>query len=85
MKTGTEREEKDRRRHEKREDSFSVWWCMVVFCWCSDFLARDLSLLNSVKYVPSLISFSVPWQVNSFFYYLRIIDSLQLQFAFFCF
>ena len=59
-------------RQEKREDSFSVWWCMAVFCWCSDFLvnsvcARVLSLLNSVKYDSSLISFSAPWQVNSFF------------------
>ena len=33
-KTGTEREEKteeDKTRKEKREDSFSVWWCMAVF------------------------------------------------------
>ena len=70
----TTREEKTKEyktRQEKREDSFSVWWCMAVFCWCSDFLvnsvcARDLSLLNSVKYDSSLISFSAPWQVNSF-------------------
>ena len=44
---------------------------MAVFCWCCDFLAnsvcaRDLSLLNSVKYDSSLISFSAPLQVNSF-------------------
>ena len=35
--------------------SFSVWWCMAVVSWCSDFLvssvcARDLSLLHSVRY-----------------------------------
>ena len=41
--------------------SFSVWWCMAVLNWCSDFLvnsvcARDLSLLNRVKYDSSLIS-----------------------------
>ena len=45
----------DKTRQEKRANSFSVWWCMAVFCWCSDFLvdsvcARFLSLLNSVKY-----------------------------------
>ena len=66
-----EKTEEERTRQEKREDSFSVWWCMAVFCWCSDFLvnsvcARDLSLLNSVKYDSSLISFSAPWQVNIF-------------------
>ena len=54
---GDEREEDKRieERREKREDPFSVWWCMAVFCWCSDFpvnsvCARDFSLLNSVKY-----------------------------------
>ena len=61
--------------------SFSVWWCMAVFRWCSDFLvnsdcARDLSLQISVMYDSSLISswrdfvrqkypFSALWQVNS--------------------
>ena len=49
-----DREDKTTRR-ENREDSFSVWWCMAVVSWCSDFLvtsvcARDLSLLKSVKY-----------------------------------
>ena len=49
-KTRAERREKS----EEREDSFSVWWCMAVFYWCSDFpvnyvCARDLSLLNSVQ------------------------------------
>ena len=70
---GDEREEGKRieERREKREDPFSVWWCMAVFCWCSDFLvdsvcARDLSLLNSVKY-DSFLEFSAPWPVNSFF------------------
>ena len=42
--------------------------------------ARDLCLLNSVKYDSSLISFSASWQVNSFSF-LRIIYSLQLQFS----
>ena len=75
------------REEEKREDSF----CSVVvhgfFCWCSDFLvnsvcARDFSLLNSVKYDSSLISFSAPWQVNSFFNIceLFILCSYSLQF-----
>ena len=62
---------------------------MAVFCGCSDFLvnsvcARDLSLLNSVKYDSSLISFSAPWQVKSFLN-LRFIDSMQLQFSVFFF
>ena len=62
--------------------SFSVWWCVAVLGWCSDFLfysicARDLSLLNSVKYDSSLVSswrtlcvkkypFSASRQVNIF-------------------
>ena len=78
--------------------SFSVWWCMAVPSLCSDFLfnsvcARDLSLLNSVKYDFSLISswtdfvcpkcpFSASWQVNSFSI-LRIIYSMRLQFSIF--
>ena len=70
---GDEREEDKRieERREKREDPFSVWWCMAFFCWCSDFpvnsvCARDFSLLNSVKY-DSFLHFSAPWPVNSFF------------------
>ena len=52
--------------------SFSVWWCMSFFvhgvlCLVKPVKARFLSLLNSVKYDSSLISFSAPWQVNSFF------------------
>ena len=48
------RKRRDKTTDEKREDSFSEWWCMAVFCWCSDFLvnsvcARFLSLLFSVK------------------------------------
>ena len=79
-----EKEDRDRERREdgsgetrqeKREDSFSMWWCMSVFCWCSDFLVnsvcpRDLSLLNSVKYESYLISYSALWQFN-FFYSLN--------------
>ena len=56
-----------------REDSFSVWWCMAVFSWCSHAVNdRVFSLLNRVKYDCSLISFSASWLVNSFFL-LRII------------
>ena len=72
--TDKEDREKDRqreRRREKREDSISVWWCMAVFCWCSDFLVnsvndRVFSLLNRVKYDCSFISFSASRPVNSF-------------------
>ena len=44
---------------------------MAVVCWCSDFqvnsvCARVPGLLHSVKYDSSLISFSAPWQFNSF-------------------
>ena len=64
--------------------SFSVWWCMAVFCWCSHFqvnsvCAQDLSLLNSVKYDSILIS--VPLGRSTVFYYLRINFSMHLQFS----
>ena len=56
----------------KREKiHFQCGGAWPFFYWCSDFpvnsvCARDLSLLNSVKYDSSVISFSVPWPVNSF-------------------
>ena len=70
----TEREEKteeDRQDKRREEVHFAVWWCMaffllVVIFWLVPFCARHLSLLNSVKHDSSLISFSAPWQVNSF-------------------
>ena len=37
-----------------------------VLCLVKPVNARVLSLLNSVKCDSSLISFSAPWQVNSF-------------------
>ena len=37
-----------------------------VLCLVKPVNARFLSLLNSVKYDSSLVSFSAPWQVNSF-------------------
>ena len=47
---------------------------MTGLCWCSDFLvnsvcARDLSLLNIVKYDCSVISYTASWQVDSFSIY----------------
>ena len=39
---------------------------MECFVFFKPVNARVLSLLNSVKYDSSLISFSAPWQVNSF-------------------
>ena len=55
--------------------SFSVWWCKAVLGWCSYFLvnsvlARDLSLLNSVKY--DSFEISVLLGRSTVFYYLRI-------------
>ena len=73
---GETRQEKRRQkktRHDKRREKihFQCGGAWPFFCLCSDFLVnsvcvRDLSLLNSVKYESSLISFSAPWQVNSF-------------------
>ena len=76
---GDEREEDKTRaeqreeRRVKREDSFSVWWCGAwpffvdgVLCLVKPVNARVLSLPNSVKYDSSFISFSAPWQFNSF-------------------
>ena len=61
------------KRKEKREDSFSVWWSWPFFvhgvlCLVKPVNVRFFSLLNSVKYDSSLISFSAPWQVNGFFF-----------------
>ena len=42
QKQGEKRKRKGRRqrrqdnRREQRDDSFLVWWCMAVFCWCCD-------------------------------------------------
>ena len=36
--TETEKEDRDR---ERREDSFLEWWCMAVFCWCSDLSGKS--------------------------------------------
>ena len=35
-KTREEKTKEDTTRQEKRENSFLEWWCMAVFCWCSD-------------------------------------------------
>ena len=35
-KTREEKTKEDKIRQEKRENSFLEWWCMAVFCWCSD-------------------------------------------------
>ena len=59
QRQGEKRRRKRRRqrrqdnRRENREDSCSVWWCMAVVCWCSDFLVSSVlrtRLLKSVKY-----------------------------------
>ena len=85
-KTREEKTEDKTRQDKGREKIFFLeWWCMAVFCWCSDFLvnsvcARFLSLLNSIKYDSSLIS--VPLGQLTVFEYLRINFSIQLQFFF---
>ena len=69
--TDRDRERRKGQREEKTEEERQDKRRFILQCG-SDFLvspvcARDLSLLNSVKYDSSLISFSAPWQVNSFF------------------
>ena len=67
--TETDRDrERDRDRQKQREKSGGAWPFFVhgVLCLVKPVNARFLSLLNSVKYDSSLISFSAPWQVNSF-------------------
>ena len=56
-----------------------------VVCLVKPVNARFLSLVSSVKYDSSLISFSGPWQVNSFFEYLRINNLFSYSFHFFDF
>ena len=80
---GETRQEKRRQkktREDKRRETIhfqcvGAWpfFVGVVIFLINSVCARDLSLLNSVKYDSSLISFSAPWQVNSFFKYLRMI------------
>ena len=74
-KTGTEREEKteeetrqkkrreEKRQDEEREEAWPFLGGVVIFWFVC---ARDFSLLSSVQYDSSLISFSAPWPDNSF-------------------
>ena len=68
-----QREKRREKRGERREKIHfqcgGAWPFFVhgVLCLVKPVNARFLSLLNSVKYDSSLISFSAPWQVNSFF------------------
>ena len=81
------RQKEDKTRQENREDSFSVWWCMAVFCWCSDFLVefRLRSFLLPTKQCQSTTQFrfQCPLAGQQIFNYLRIIFSMLLQFLFF--
>ena len=69
---GDEREE-DKRKEERREKIHfqcgGAWPFFIdgVLFLFTPIRARDLSLLNGVKYGSSLISFSASWPVNSFF------------------
>ena len=59
--TETEKEDRERRQRQKeKRRRREVLFLVNPVC------ARDLCLLNSVKYDSSLISFSASWQVNSF-------------------
>ena len=56
-----------------------------VFCLVKPVNAPFLSLLNSVEYDSSLISFSAPWQVNSFFNICELFILRSYSFHFFIF
>ena len=86
--TETDREDRDRERREDqregdktREDAFSVWWCMAVFCWWSAF---SRARLEPAKQCQGRLFFDffqcilAGWQ---FFKFLRNIYSMQLQFS----
>ena len=62
------REKRGKRREKIHFQCGGAWPFFVhgVLCLVKPVNARFLSLLNSVKYDSSLISFSAPWQVNSF-------------------
>ena len=66
--TETDREREEKRREKIHFQCGGAWPFFVhgVLCLVKPVNARFLSLLNSVKYDSSLISFSAPWQVNSF-------------------
>ena len=82
----TRQEQREERRVKREKIHFQrggAWPLLVdgVLGLVHPVKARFLHLLNRVKYDSSLISFSAPWQVNSF-EFLRIIYSMQLQFSF---
>ena len=69
-KTRQEQREERRVRREKIHFQCGGAWPFlvdVVLCLVHPVNARFLRLLNRAKYDSSLISFSAPWQVNSFF------------------
>ena len=82
---------KRRRQHKRREKIHfkcgGAWPFFVdgVLFLVNPVCARDLCLLNSVKYDLFLISFSASWPVHSFFQFceLFILCSCSFQFFFF--
>ena len=87
-KTTRQEQREEREEWREREIHFQCGGAWPFFDWCSDFLvnsvcARDLSLLNSVKYDSSAISFSVLCPVNSFSKFLRIIFLCSVSVIFF--
>ena len=76
-------------RQEKRREKIhfqcgGAWPVFLLMWWFSGWF-RLRTRLEPPKQcqVRFILDFSAPWQVNSFFYYLRINFSMQLQFSFF--
>ena len=76
--TSRQQRQREKRREKVHFQCGGAWTFFVhgVLCLVKPVNARFLSLQNSVKYDSSLISFSAPWQVNSF-----IISSNELFYA----
>ena len=86
------RKRRDKTRQDKRREKIhfqcgGAWPFFVdgVLFLVNSVCARDFSLLNSVKYDSSLISFSAFWQVNSLFKIceLFLLCSYSFQFCFY--
>ena len=85
-----ERREDEREDDKTREERRFIFSVVVhgpfsvdgVLCLVNPSMTGLLSLLISVKYDSSLISFGASWQGNSFFYFCEIISLCSFQFHF---